>query len=50
MVPVPMSTPSLSRYRSPVAASLLKRHGRDDIINVAGGMTAWKKADLPTEK
>lgn len=36
-----------SGYRSTVAASVLQRNGFDNLINVTGGMTAWKKADLP---
>jgi hydroxyacylglutathione hydrolase len=35
-------------YRSTVAASVLQRHGFDRVLNVAGGMTAWHKAGLPT--
>jgi hydroxyacylglutathione hydrolase len=33
-----------------VAASLLARHGRTDVVNVIGGMTAWKNAGLPTTR
>lgn len=36
-----------SGYRSTVAASVLRRHGFDDVRNVPGGMTAWEGADLP---
>lgn len=36
-----------SGYRSGVAASLLRRDGRDDVVNLLGGMAAWKAADLP---
>ncbi len=31
-----------SGYRASLAASLLRRHGFDQVSNVAGGMTAWK--------
>lgn len=33
-----------SGYRSSVAASLLAHHGHPDLVNVAGGMTAWGNA------
>jgi hydroxyacylglutathione hydrolase len=35
-------------YRSTVAASVLQRGGRDDVLNVTGGMNAWNEAGLPT--
>lgn len=34
-----------SGHRASIAASLLKRHGYQDVANVAGGMTAWKAAE-----
>lgn len=37
-----------SGYRSTVASSVLQRHDFD-VINVSGGMTAWRRADLPLE-
>lgn len=37
-----------SGYRSSVAASLLAHQGRSRVVNVLGGMTAWRKAELPT--
>lgn len=37
-----------SGYRSTVAASVLERAGRRRLINVTGGMTAWRRAQLPT--
>lgn len=37
-----------SGYRSSVSASLIARAGRDDVVNVLGGMSAWTAADLPT--
>jgi hydroxyacylglutathione hydrolase len=36
-----------SGYRSTVAASVLAREGYENLVNVAGGMTAWQAADLP---
>ena len=35
-------------YRSIIAASLLKRAGHRDVINVIGGFDAWEQAQLPT--
>jgi len=37
-----------SGYRSSIASSVLKRSGYENIINVMGGMGAWKAAGLPT--
>lgn len=37
-----------SGYRGSIAASFLKREGYRDVVNVLGGMTAWKAAGLPT--
>lgn len=36
-----------SGYRSSVAASVLRRAGFKDIVNVVGGMTAWNRRGLP---
>lgn len=36
-----------SGYRSNVAASLLQRAGRQDVSNVAGGISAWRAAGYP---
>ena len=36
-----------SGYRSALAASLLQQRGWTDLVNVAGGMTAWREAGLP---
>jgi len=36
-----------SGYRSSVATSVLLRAGHDRLVNVVGGMTAWKKQNLP---
>jgi hydroxyacylglutathione hydrolase len=35
--------------RSAIGASLLKAHGIDNVINLTGGMGAWRKAGLPVE-
>lgn len=37
-----------SGYRSSVAASVLRRAGFREVVNVAGGMTAWNQRQLPT--
>lgn len=34
-------------FQSTVAASILERAGRGEVINVAGGMSAWHEAGLP---
>ena len=36
-----------SGYRSSVAASLLARNGRRDLLDLVGGLAAWKAAGLP---
>lgn len=46
----PLAVMCGSGYRSTVAASVLERAGRDDVVNVTGGMTAWRMAGLPTVK
>jgi len=33
--------------RSTVASAVLQRHGFRQLVNVVGGMDAWKKAGLP---
>jgi hydroxyacylglutathione hydrolase len=35
-------------YRSSVATSVLKRAGLREVVNVTGGMNAWKQRQLPT--
>jgi hydroxyacylglutathione hydrolase len=45
----PVLTMCGSGYRSSVAASLLRRHGHEPVINLAGGFAAWASADLPIE-
>lgn len=39
-----------SGYRSSVSASLLKHKGYNHVVNVLGGMAAWKNAGLETVK
>lgn len=46
----PLAVVCGSGYRSSVAVSLLRRSGREDVINVLGGMSAWNAADYPTSK
>lgn len=36
-------------YRSSIAASLLQRVGRQNVSELAGGMTAWEAAGLPVQ-
>jgi len=36
-------------YRSSIATSLLKQQGFENVSELAGGMTAWETAKLPTE-
>lgn len=36
-----------SGHRASLAASLLKKHGFTSVINVRGGMQAWKQSGLP---
>ncbi len=36
--------------KSGKASAALKKAGRDQIFNLAGGLTAWKQAGLPTVK
>jgi hydroxyacylglutathione hydrolase len=35
--------------RSAIAASVLRRAGRDTVVNLVGGMAAWQDAGLPVE-
>jgi hydroxyacylglutathione hydrolase len=44
----PLAVMCGSGYRSSVSASLLASRGREGIINVLGGMAAWKTAGYPT--
>lgn len=38
-----------SGYRSSVAASLLASQGHRQVVNVLGGMSAWRNAGYPTD-
>ncbi len=44
---VPLAVNCQSGYRSMIACSLLQRAGFKNVINVTGGLTAWKEAKLP---
>jgi hydroxyacylglutathione hydrolase len=44
---VPLAVNCQSGYRSMIACSLLQRAGFRNVINVTGGLTAWKEAQLP---
>ena len=44
---MPILTICGSGYRSSLAASYLKKHGYKDVSSIWGGMSAWKKANLP---
>lgn len=46
----PVAVTCGSGYRSSVALSLLAREGKGPLLNVLGGMAAWKTAGYPTEK
>jgi hydroxyacylglutathione hydrolase len=46
----PLAVTCGSGYRSSVAASLLTHHGRTEVVNVTGGMTAWNNAGYPVEQ
>jgi hydroxyacylglutathione hydrolase len=39
-----------SGYRATIAASILKKHGFEDVINIPGSWKAWNAADLPIEE
>jgi rhodanese-related sulfurtransferase len=36
--------------RSGAAASVLRKHGFTNVVNLAGGIAAWQQAGLPTGK
>lgn len=46
----PILTQCGSGVRSSIAASILQANGIETVINLDGGMNAWKAADLPVEK
>jgi hydroxyacylglutathione hydrolase len=37
-------------HRASLAVSILRRHGFEHVDNLLGGMTAWGKLELPTER
>nr|MCU0569875.1 rhodanese-like domain-containing protein [Oculatellaceae cyanobacterium Prado106] len=39
-----------SGYRASIAASILKKHGFERVVNIPGSWLAWKGADLPIEQ
>lgn len=39
-----------SGYRASIAASLLQKHGFEQVINIPGSWIAWKAAHLPIQK
>ena len=45
----PWAVVCASGYRSTVGASVLRRHGVCEVVNVLGGMRAWTAAGLPVE-
>jgi hydroxyacylglutathione hydrolase len=45
----PLAVHCQGGYRSMIACSLLLRAGATNVINVSGGMDAWRKAGLPVE-
>ena len=36
--------------RSAIAASVLQAHGFDNVINLSGGIAAWRSEKLPVER
>lgn len=39
-----------SGYRASIAASVLKKHGFEKVVNIPGSWSGWKHADLPQEQ
>lgn len=39
-----------SGIRSQIAASLLQKHGFENVVNLVGGIDAWRKAGLPIDR
>lgn len=46
---VPLIVQCGSGIRSQVVASLLEKHGFTNVVNLKGGIDAWKKSGLPVE-
>ncbi len=47
---VPLAVHCQGGYRSMIAASLLRRAGYRNVVNVTGGFDAWKKAGFPVDE
>lgn len=47
---VPTVTYCATGYRASLAASILKKAGFQNVLNLPGSFTAWKNANLPIEK
>ena len=45
----PVATYCGSGFRAGMAASILQRHGFQDVYNIPGSMSAWTSADFPLE-
>ena len=46
----PIAVICLTAHRSPMAAQALVKLGFSQVFNITGGMMAWQKAGLPTQK
>jgi rhodanese-related sulfurtransferase len=46
----PIALICLTAHRSPIAAQALVKAGFSQVFNITGGMMAWQKAGLPTQK
>jgi rhodanese-related sulfurtransferase len=46
----PIAVICLTAHRSPIAAQQLIKLGCTKMFNISGGMMAWQKAGLPTQK
>jgi len=46
----PVVVHCLAGGRSAIAASVLQAHGFDNVINLTGGITAWRSEGLPVEQ
>jgi rhodanese-related sulfurtransferase len=46
----PVAVICLTAHRSPIAAQALNKLGFRQVLNVQGGMMAWRKASLPVHR
>lgn len=46
----PLAVICLTAHRSPIAAQALLKLGFRHVLNIQGGMMAWRKAALPVQK